>query len=75
LDSGGDVYCDACDVVGARLDFSGVQAGADLQSRRAQCVSDGCGAADGAGRSVESRHEAITRGVDFAAAEPVEFPV
>ena len=58
------------DVVPAHLTFARVQTCPNRQSKRRDAVADGRGAPDSARRPVERREEAVTRGVDFSAAEP-----
>jgi hypothetical protein len=53
---------DAGDCVIDALALAGVDAGADLEAEASQGVTDAHGAADGAGRAVEGREEAVAGG-------------
>src|SRR5207253_75804 len=60
---------DSADSAIRQFDFAGVKSGADLETDVADCGNDGLCAADRAGRPIKSGEEAVTGGIDLAAAE------
>jgi hypothetical protein len=55
------------------FDLARVQSGTDVDPELTYPVTDGHGAADGSGWTVEHREEPIPRGVHLVPAEPVQL--
>ncbi len=72
-DARANMHGKAADVVAHPLALAGVDAGSDLEPGLAQAIADGDGAADGAGRPIESGEESVTGRCDLLPAEVFEL--
>src|SRR5215470_14486274 len=72
-DPGADVNSDAADFLADDLALARVEPRAYLDAEGPHALADRLGAANGAGRTIEGREEAVTGGVDFAPAEAREL--
>ena len=64
---------ESCELIADSFALACVQAGADLQTKRARLVADRARTADRAGGPVEGSHEAIAGGVDLLPLPAVEL--
>ena len=71
-DPSAGVYGDAADRRSIQLDLSGVHADTNFKTERAKCLFDGESAADGPGRAIEDRQEAVASTIDLPSAKPSE---
>src|ERR687895_2233487 len=67
------VHCHAAEGAPLTFDFAGMDPGADLEAIVLGGAGDRSGAANGTGRPVEHRNEAVAGRVDLEPAEPVEL--
>ena len=65
-DTGGDVDCQATEVVSSDLALTRVKSHPDLQPEPWDLLANAMSAADGTGRTVERRKEPVSGGVDLA---------
>ena len=67
------MYGDAAEVSGVALDFTRMDAGADLETILQRAIADRCRTPHGSGCAVEEGKEAVAGGVDLHAAKPVQL--